>query len=302
MLKILRKTKNIIVSSDLFKRIVKNFIGGINFKIKIKVNNKKFIIPIIKNIGLSNLTLDEIWFPDLISKLLTLRNGVFIDIGANTGQTLLALRSVNSDTVYYGFEPNPSCVFYCLNLIKSNKIKNSFVIPVGIFSENKILNIHLFSDADSGGTIIEDLRPGYPINEKYFIPVMNFNDVQKTLNLTGVSVIKIDVEGSELKVINSLENIIYEFKPVIICEILWAHNEEKLLYNRENNMKILEIMKSLEYKVFRLIKSDKNDKILSLEHIEEIENFVYSRENMELCDYIMIHKDVEIKVINIINN
>jgi len=168
-------------------------------------------------------------------------------------------------------------------------------------SENKIINIHLISDTDSGGTIIEDFRPGYLIKEKYFIPVMNFNDVQKTLNLTDVSVIKIDVEGSELKVISSLENIISEFKPVIICEVLWAHNEEKLEYNRKKNIKILEKIKSLEYKVFRLIKSGKNDKILSLEHIEEIENYVYTLENRELCDYIMIHKDVEKKVKNIFN-
>ncbi|MFZ4590451.1 MAG: FkbM family methyltransferase [Ignavibacteria bacterium] len=225
-----------------------------------------------------------------------MKNGVFIDVGSNTGQTLIELRSVDENIVYYGFEPNPTCVSYCINLIKVNKFSKSYIIPVGVFSENKVLNIHLTSETDSSGTIIEDLRPGYPVIERYLIPVMTFESIQKTVNIDDISIVKIDVEGSELEVFRSLEFTITKYKPIILCEILWAHNEDKLSYVSENNSKIIDLVHKMGYEIYRLIKSEDNNDVKSLENVKGIEKYVYSSSNSDLCDYIMIHQDYIEKV------
>jgi FkbM family methyltransferase len=299
MITTLRKIKQILLSNDLLKRSFKKIVGKFNLNIKIKVNNRKFIVPIINNVGLSNLTLNELWFPDLLENILKIKKGIFLDIGANTGQTLLELRSVESDMIYYGFEPNPFCSSYCLNLIKLNKIKNSFIIPVGIYHENSILNMYLVSEADSGGTIIEDLRPGHRLNEKYFVPLMRFSDVNKTINFNDVSIIKIDVEGSELQVLESFEGIINECKPIIICEILWAHNEAKLDFFEEKNLIIIKFLKKIHYNIYRIIKTDKGNKIKSLIKLDKIENQIYSSDNMDFCDYLFINENNENKEIKL---
>lgn len=296
MSNILKQTKNIILSNNIVKNIFKSLTGIINFKVKIRVSGKKFIIPVVKNVGLSNISLDEIWLLKLISKLIPLKNGVFIDVGSNTGQTLIELRSVDENIVYYGFEPNPTCVSYCINLIKVNKFSKSYIIPVGVFSENKVLNIHLTSETDSSGTIIEDLRPGYPVIERYLIPVMTFESIQKTVNIDDISIVKIDVEGSELEVFRSLEFTITKYKPIILCEILWAHNEDKLSYVSENNSKIIDLVHKMGYEIYRLIKSEDNNDVKSLENVKGIEKYVYSSSNSDLCDYIMIHQDYIEKV------
>jgi len=48
---------------------------------------------------------------DLLKKILLLKDGVFIDIGMNLGQTLIKLKCVDPNIRYFGFEPNPGCVY-----------------------------------------------------------------------------------------------------------------------------------------------------------------------------------------------
>lgn len=140
---------------DLFKYIVKKIGEKLNYNYRISINGKNFFIPIIKNIGYGNIVADDgLWMSDLLIKLLKIKSGLFIDIRANIGQSLLQLKSIDDDKIYIGFEPNPTCASYIRALIKKNKFKNCIFVPIGLFNENKLINLHLSSETDSGAQLL----------------------------------------------------------------------------------------------------------------------------------------------------
>jgi hypothetical protein len=82
----------------------------LNINGNISLNGKLFKIPILEEIGFSNLFISEPWMIDLLKIILPIEKERFIDVGVNIGQTLLKLRSISDNIDYIGFEPNPVCI------------------------------------------------------------------------------------------------------------------------------------------------------------------------------------------------
>jgi FkbM family methyltransferase len=284
--------KNALDKNGIIKFIKNSFkfiSSKFNYTLHVKINGNKFRIPILNNLGFSNITLnDGLWITEAFRNLLNSKNGDFIDIGANVGQTLLELRSVNDKVGYYGFEPNPACAYYIRNLIKKNNFVKSFLIPAGIFNKNTVMKFDVAFEADLGGTLIENLRPGHNFNEKLIVPVFVFDSIASSLDIKEVSLIKIDVEGAELDVLNSLKETLNKYRPFVICEILWAHNKAKLDFCDERNRNIIELAHNIGYCIFRIVKDDTLNSIKYLTGVKEIERSVYTASNRELCDYLLV--------------
>src|SRR5450432_1131388 len=102
-----------------------------NSKVSSIYAGKKYRIPILNGIGLSNLVTTEEWMKALIITILKIKKGIFIDVGANIGQTLMKLRSFSS-VRYIGIEPNPDCIVYLERLIHLNNIEDCTICPVGL--------------------------------------------------------------------------------------------------------------------------------------------------------------------------
>ncbi|MBK8983966.1 MAG: FkbM family methyltransferase [Ignavibacteria bacterium] len=264
-----------------------------NFNLSVKINKKKFIIPIIRNIGYGNLILvDGLWKIDLFDKLLKLKSGNFIDVGVNVGQTLLELKSVNESVNYIGFEPNPNCVFYCNILINKNDLNNATIIPAGIFSESTLLSFYATGEVDGGGSVIENLRRGREFFKKNFVPVFkldNLDNISENLEFDSVSILKIDVEGAEYHVLNGAKDFIKSKLPFILCEILWANDQEKLQMSKKRNDEIINFVKEADYIIYNIVKSEDNNSIKYIKRIIELDNRIYTVVNRELCDYLLIH-------------
>lgn len=276
------------------KNMIKLLSIKFNYSIHIKLNDKRFEIPVIRNIGLVHLyDKDEAWMIQLIRKLLKVNSGTFIDIGTNIGQTLLTLRSVSENENYIGFEPNSSCVFYIRQLIHKNKLKNCRIISVGISCEDSLVEIDLTNETDSGGSMIKDLRPNFQYSEKIMVPVLSFDNIFEKLNIDGINIIKIDVEGAELYVMKGLSDSVKRFRPIIICEVLFAHDCETIIFVRKRNLELKEILNSLNYKIYQIIKTEYNDDIAEFKFCTEFENVTWTVDNKNLCDYLFIPEEKE---------
>lgn len=274
------------------KNILKFTIGKINFNKKIIINNKRFIIPVIHNVGFGNLRQkDGFWMIQLIKIINKINNGIFIDIGANVGQTLLQVKSCFDNISYIGFEPNPVCAGYIKQLIRKNSFSDCIIVSSGISFENAILNLHTLTDADSGATIIEDLRPKYSYKDRFSVPVFDFSTVLKHFNINKIGIIKIDVEGAEHNVMMSIAPYLDKFRPVIICEILWAYNNECLENFKIKNKELASLLKNSSYDIYQIIKSTDLNSIKDLKKVSEINNIVFNNENANLCDYLFIHSE-----------
>lgn len=265
----------------------------LNIKGSIMLNHKKVSIPVIQQVGYDNLFMTEPWMIDVLKMVLKIENGGFVDVGANIGQTLLKLKSVSESIEYIGFEPNPSCVYYLKNLIEENKFTYCTIIPAGISDITNIEVLHFFSASrtDSSASMITNFRPLENIVRNEYIPVFEFEQIRKKINLNKFSVLKIDVEGAEWEVVKSFYPSIEKCKPIILMEILPVYSEQHV--NRmERQKEIIQILHHLDYSVFRVVK--KMDVFIDLFEVMEIEMHA----DINSCEYVMVPNFKKEKLLN----
>lgn len=273
--------------NTIFIRALNKFriLRFLNINGAISLNKKRFKIPILQKVGFSNLFMSEPWMIDILKIILPIENKKFIDVGVNIGQTLLKLKSVSSEIDYVGFEPNPICVNYASKLIKENDFDNTLLIPSGISDKNEmgVLNFFSQSETDSAASMIEDFRPNQKTFKKEFIPLFDLNSLKTKIYLGSISILKIDVEGAELEVLNSFKKEIEEKNPIILIEILPVYDLQNMRRIERQN-KIQNMLKGLKYTIFRVIKQD--DILLDLQEISEIG----IHGNINDCEYVMVPK------------
>ncbi len=274
ILRVLRKT-----------RILQN----LRIDLRTKINCSPIIIPSINGIGFDMfLNPSEPWMGSILRILIYkcgLNEGTFYDIGANIGQTLINLKSVKEDMAYLGFEPNPSCVHYLISLIKLNKFQQTEIIPAAIGADTGIKSLFTYneSETDSSASLINQFRSVISVKETMHVPVFRFSELALAKS-DQVTIVKIDVEGSEVEVVESMVDKIKNDKPVIIIEILPDYDstdQDRVKRKR----KLQEILYQLDYKILRLVVE--KGKLLKTEQLMEFD----SHSNMNLTNYILAHRD-----------
>jgi FkbM family methyltransferase len=272
----------------LFARLLRKLkiLKVINIKLPTKLNNITYYIPIYNELGIYNLNVSEQWMSQVLRHITWEENSVFIDVGVNIGQTLLKLKSLELDVDYYGFEPNPMCVNYVNTLIETNNWKNTYLIPAAISTKAgiSILNLH-HGDTDSAASMITDFREEASIAKKLYIAACTGNDVKEIIADKKVACIKIDVEGFELEVINSLADIIHNMSPAILLEVLPVYNADN--HKRLNRQtELSQYLVSEKYSIYRIHK-DKSDNFLSYEKVDDFG----IHDQIEWCDYLLLPQE-----------
>lgn len=226
---------------------------------------------------------------ELLAKLLKEKEGAFIDVGVNVGQTLIKLKSLDLERKYFGFEPNPNCVFYVNKLIEKNQFPDCTILPVGLYTDNKVLTLDLFSEdinnIDASASLVENFRPDHQISKKLYVPVFRFECVSKLLKFNSLAIIKIDVEGAELEVIKSLLEQIQAYRPIMLVEILPVYTQEND-FRMKRQKELEDIFSELNYTLYRVRKS--GDVFSGLIRIDTIG--IHSDINQ--CDYVIAPEEL----------
>lgn len=259
-----------------------NLIDKVNLVSNISLNDTVIKIPVLKRIGYANLFISEPWMVQIIEKLSAKKKGTFVDVGVNIGQTLIKMKSANIGMDYIGFEPNPLCVSYTNELIKLNTFKNCNIIAAGIADKSGSLELHFFSDSptDSCASIIEGFRENQDTFKSTLVDVVGGEDLENLLKNKEVSIIKIDVEGAELEVLQGLATIIRKSQAAILCEILPAYDATNTI-RIDRQEKIMRLLDELNYSIYRIHKKQ-NDIDIELERINRFD----IHGDLSLCDYI----------------
>lgn len=263
----------------------------LNLHFSVRFNNKKIYIPVINGIGKNSLFIAEGWKLSIFKLLLNLKEGTFIDVGVNIGQTLVVLKSADFDKEYIGFEPNPSCLYYLKQFISRNKFTNTTIYPVGLADKTQVFEFNFYDDnaTDTSASIISDIRDSSTIYRTEFVPCFKFSDLNLP-ELKAISIIKIDVEGAELEVLNSLADSIIKYRPFILIEILPVYDISNT--TRLNRQKAIEeLLVSWRYKIFRIHKQVKSA-VIRLEELAEIG----VHDQIDLIDYILSPEEIASRV------
>lgn len=266
----------------------------LSIKNLIIINHKKFLIPYISG---CSMKVDEKWMTEIITKSISMKTGIFLDIGANLGQTLLALKSVNRSNYYLGIEPNYFALHYLNELIKINNLQyKTHILPGALTTEEGFSNLDFYNPilSDSSASIINKFRTNENVEYSQEVSNITSRKIEDLILNKKISTIKIDVEGAEYKCISCLKELIIRDKPFILVEILPVYSADNL-ERHKNQEKILKLLKSIEYTCFRIIKNKKN----YISHFQKFEN-IGIHSDISLCDYIFVPKD-KLKVFHKIN-
>lgn len=153
----------------------------------------------------------------VIGRLLSERTGCFVDVGANLGQTLGSVLSVDPDRSYLGFEPQVSACYFVQRFLQDNGLRNARILPIGLSDRDGILRFWVAGAADVAASLIE--RHGDDMRE-ISIPVRRGDAVLAELGIGGIAAIKIDVEGAEREVVNGFSGTLTRQRPPVLFEVL----------------------------------------------------------------------------------
>jgi len=228
-----------------------------NYSRVIYINKKRVVLPSIFGINSVDSIFSEMWMFELLGKILVETKGTFLDIGVNVGQTLVKVKSLEPDCNYIGFEPNPTCVFYVNELIKSNNFSKCKLIPVALFSDIALLSLEIYTEdpSDASASLISEFRPGSTIQTKLFVPAFNYESVASKLDIDTVGIVKIDVEGAEMEVLKSLSGMIRHDNPFILVEVVPTYD---IPFRIERQNKIAKFLDNHDYKIYSIRKTSNN--------------------------------------------
>jgi FkbM family methyltransferase len=233
------------------------------------------------------------WKAALVSRFLASSPGVFIDVGANVGQTLLDYCASPAKSGYLGFEPNPACAARLGEIIKSSALADCAVVPAALSAATGIIQLHLSSDAptDTCATHVGESRPEAGL-EAINIAAYRFDDISDAL-LRGrrISLVKIDVERGELDVLRGMERLMLERRTPIMCEVLHHHNPDTRETSLNHHRQLAELILSRQYCIFRIDKTQHEGDLAGFTRMEAFPDEVYGHGNQHLCDYLLLPEE-----------
>ena len=152
---------------------------------------------------------------------------IVFDIGANIGlYTLPAAIKLRGTGVVYAFEPVPlwfQRLRENIHLNRLSSMSNVFTYNVGFSDKNEMCNLVMKEVQGSGmGSITANYPNQLGKDKTVVIPVQLFrgDDFLLEKGIPGPNVVKIDVEGAELAVLQGLEKSLqYSGCRFILCEV-----------------------------------------------------------------------------------
>jgi len=142
---------------------------------------------------------------------------VVVDVGAYTGVYSLSAAAQSSSVRVFAVEPSEKAARAIERSAKANRYSNIQVIRA-IASHRDGDTVELLAQ-QGRGTSTNSVEPTFHSGATFVVDKRSTVRLD-TLEITGVDLLKIDVEGHELAVLQGAERCIREGKPVVVIELL----------------------------------------------------------------------------------
>jgi len=142
--------------------------------------------------------------------------GVFLDIGANTGQHSLFISRHAREI--HAFEPWAPVLKKLRRHIEINHLKNIVVYPFGLGNENSKQLFYTPPENNLGmGSFVKEFA--LPNRPEEILEIRVGDDVLEKAAVTSVDLIKMDIEGYEKVALKGLERTLRKFRPIVEFEL-----------------------------------------------------------------------------------
>lgn len=165
------------------------------------------------------------WEPESTAALLSKLGpgSTFIDVGAHIGYySLMAAAAVGPQGRVIAVEPNPETLSYLNENVRESKATSIKVWPVACAEEESTLQLYLAPSGNTGETSLSKANASQEGQSTVSYPVRArpLDAIATETNIGRVDVIKIDVEGAELKVLKGAVRTLAQYRPLLIIEMV----------------------------------------------------------------------------------
>jgi FkbM family methyltransferase len=142
--------------------------------------------------------------------------GVFLDIGANTGQYSLFMSRQSKEV--HAFEPWEPVIRRFRRMVEVNHIKNIIIHPFGLGDENSKKPFYKPSESSLvTGSFVEGFKEDNSYEGELEIQIGD--DALEKAGVTSVALIKMDIEGYEKPALKGLRRTLHAHRPIVVFEL-----------------------------------------------------------------------------------
>lgn len=188
----------------------------------------------------------------VVERVFAEREGAFIDVGANVGQNLLRVLTFDRGREHVGFESQLSSALG----IES--------VPVALSDCESRLKCAVRFDNDTTASSKLSARPKDFYRHQFAVPSRRGDTAFADLGIADVAVIKIDVEGAEVQVLEGFAETIQRSRPVVLFEcppkillVTGVRLSDEIIGSRcASNQRISQYFRELDYDLFEITPDD----------------------------------------------
>lgn len=172
--------------------------------------------------------------------------GSFIDIGANIGTFTIPIASKGVDTM--AVEVLPENFLVLCEAVRINNLTNVTPVHAAAYDGSKIVRV--FGDS-AWGEIIQSGRQHhslYDVEATFPAPGISVDHLIDIYGFSGIDLIKIDVEGAELKVLSGMTNTLSRDKKP---DIIFEGNELTSVHNKYTSKNLIKLLSDFGYNIFQ---------------------------------------------------
>ncbi|MGM0576184.1 MAG: FkbM family methyltransferase [Myxococcota bacterium] len=157
-----------------------------------------------------------LYFMRDVMRSLAPRGGVFVDVGANTGQHSLFM-SAYAETVH-AFEPFERVLKRFREMIRANGVDNVVIHPVGLGDRDATIPFYGPAERNLGTGSFDDAMN---VDNTYLgdLEIVVGDEVFAEVGLERLDLLKMDIEGFEKAALAGLGDTLRAHRPVIVMEL-----------------------------------------------------------------------------------
>lgn len=173
---------------------------------------------------------------------------VVLDIGTHIGSVAMRFAQlVGNNGKAYGFEPDPFNYEKCKRNLQSNHFPQLEIHNIGLGSQAGEFILEVDSPDNLGHNHI--VAVANPDKKSYKVQITTLDEFCKVHQINHIDLIKIDIEGYELKALEGGIDTLKRLQPIIFIEIC----DDFLKIQKNSGNQVIVFLESLGYEVKKAI-------------------------------------------------
>jgi FkbM family methyltransferase len=182
-------------------------------EIRVRCRDGIFVCP--PGPGAYFLGADDSYEPELRTLLRELRGGTVVDVGANVG--FIAIRAAKTAERVIAIEPHPERFRYLKENVHVNGLRNITLVNCAVGADEGELTLYDVDPTLGPRPLDVSARAGR--GSRFQVRMRTLDSLLDDLGVSGVDLVKIDVEGYECEVVRGMPKLLIR-RPRLVIEVL----------------------------------------------------------------------------------